>query len=101
MARREQLHELLVEVLGSRNVYFQPGPSIKLSYPCIVYSRDQIRTTHADNNPYRSTRRYQLTIMDQDPDSEIVDRVEKLAMTSFSRNFKADNLNHDVFTIYY
>ena len=39
MDRRLQLHEELCSVLGSRNVYFQPPETIKLTYPCIIYSK--------------------------------------------------------------
>ena len=35
--RRNDLQKLLVEVLGSKNVYFQPPESVKMKYPAIVY----------------------------------------------------------------
>ena len=40
---REELHELLVSVLGSRNVYFQPPESIRMQYPAIVYARNNMQ----------------------------------------------------------
>ena len=39
MASRLNLQDKLEEVLGSKQVYFQPPESLKLKYPCIVYSR--------------------------------------------------------------
>lgn len=102
MARtREELHSELVAILGSNNVYYQPPPSIFMRYPAIVYKRNDIRNKHADNLPYRQGHMYDLTVIDEDPDSEIVTRVSKLPRCRFDRHYTADELNHDVFTIYY
>ena len=97
--RRLELHELLCEVLGSRNVYYQPPASVQMQYPAIRYSRYNIENEPADNIPYKQSHFYQLTVIDADPDSEIVHKVSKLPMCVFDRHYTADNLNHDVFTI--
>jgi hypothetical protein len=94
-------HEELVALLGSRNVYFQPPENIRMVYPCIIYSRDYIENVHADNIPYLQNRNYQVIVVDPDPDSEIVERVSQFPRSRFDRHYVADNLNHDVFTIYY
>lgn len=99
--RRLQLHEKLCEILGSRNVYFQPPESVKMNYPAIVYSRDDIENEYADNGVYLSCRRYALTVIDKDPDSLIVAAVAGLSSCRFNRHYESDNLNHDVFTIFY
>lgn len=101
MSTRLKLHELLCEVLGSRNVYFQPGESVRMKYPAIVYSRDDIENIHANNGVYMRSPAYQVIVIDSDPDSEIVDRVSMLPKCTFDRHYTSDNLNHDVFTIYY
>lgn len=101
MAQRLELQALLVDLLGSSNVYFQPPASVELDYPCIVYSRDRIDMGHADNLPYKHKKRYEVTVMDRDPDSDIPDKISKLPSCSFNRHFKADDLNHDVFTLYF
>lgn len=101
MSTRLKLHEILCEILGSRNAYFQPPESIKMKYPAIVYSRDDIESEHADNGVYMQSTAYQLIVIDPDPDSEIVDKIKMLPKCSYDRHYKADNLNHDVFTIYY
>ena len=49
--KRTDLHEILKEILGSDNVYFQPPESYKMEYPCIVYERSALTTRFADNNP--------------------------------------------------
>lgn len=101
MDRRLELHEILCNLLGTRNVYYQPPESVKMKYPAIVYSRDDIVNTPANNGVYKQDRKYQLTVIDPDPDSEIVNKVSLLPMCIFDRHFKSDNLNHDVFTICY
>lgn len=101
MDQRLKLHEVFVDILGSRNVYFQPPANVQMKYPCIVYHRDRVATKFADNKPYSRTKRYQVTIIDRDPDSKIPDEVARLPMCEFSRFFIADNLNHDVFNLYF
>lgn len=98
---RTQLQSLLESVQGSRNVYFQPPPSLVMVYPCIVYSRDQRKTEFADNAPYRTTPRYQVTAISRDPDNPVVEKLAQLPMCVQSTNFVRNNLNHDVFTLYF
>lgn len=102
MASRLELHEELCKLLGSRNVYFQPPGSLTLKYPCIVYALSGIDKKNANNTVYKTDKRYELTIIDYDPDSEIPDKIlEHFAKCSFDRMFVSDNLNHWVFSLYY
>ena len=101
MGSRLDLQTKLEELLGSRNVYFQPPESVKLNYPAIVYSRSDIENTFANNGVYRQSLVYQVTLIDKNPDSDLVAKVSRLPMCRFDRHFKADNLNHDVFTLYF
>lgn len=101
MAQRLELQSLLVSVLGSDNVYFQPPPSVKMQYPCIVYNRDDRDTIFADNAPYRMKTRYQVTVIDSNPDSDIHIKVGALPLCSYDRFFTADNLNHDVYNLFF
>lgn len=101
MATRVDLQNVLEELLGSRNVYYQPPESLKISYPAIVYSRKTIDNSYANNSVYKQNYAYEITVIDKNPDSEIVNKVSKLPTCRFDRHFKSDNLNHDVFTLYY
>lgn len=101
MDSRPNLHALLVEVLGSRNVYFQPPPTVQIKYPAIIYSRTNIDNRYANNGIYTREIAYQVIVVDKSPDSEIVDKVSNLPKCRFNRHYVSDNLNHDVFTIYY
>lgn len=101
MGQRLELQTLLESLLGTRNVYFQPPANVQMKYPCIVYSRDASDTKFADNNPYHHTKRYQVTVIDQNPDSIIPDKIANLPMCTHNRFFTADNLNHVVFTLFF
>lgn len=101
MNNRLNLHELLCKTLGSRQVYFQPPESVKMKYPAIVYSRNRIDNEHANDGVYIQSPSYSITVIDKNPDSDIVERVSRLPRCRFDRHYTADNLNHDTFTIYY
>lgn len=101
MGTRLELHEVLCNIIGSRNVYYQPPESIKMNYPAIVYSRNDISNKHGDDIPYMQSVSYQVTVIDKDPDSTIVGDIAKLPYCRFNRHFTSNNLNHDVFTLYY
>ena len=75
-SNRESLHDLLVELLGSPNVYFDPPENLKMKYPAI-------------------------TIIDEDPDSEIIDRISQLPMCTYEQQFTSNGMNHIVFIINY
>ena len=100
MASRLQLHERFCNILGSRNVYYQPPASVRMQYPAIVYSRKNIENVHANNGVYSQSPAYEVTVINYDPDSKIVDDISKLPLCQFDRHFTSENLNHDVFTIY-
>ena len=91
----------LEKILGTRNVYYQPPESVKLKYPAIVYYRSNIVNKHANNSVYIQSFFYELTVIDDDPDSEIVKKISSLPGCRFNRHYVFDNLNHDVFTLYY
>lgn len=99
--RRLLLHEIFREILGTRNAYFQPPESVKMNYPAIVYGLDGIENTYANDGVYLSYRKYSVTVIDKDPDSPLVGKVATLPTCRFIRHYEKDNLNHDVFTIFF
>lgn len=109
MAPRVGLQETLCDILldfmprsdARKRVYYQPPTGYRIEYPCIVYELDRIQNTHANNHPYIGSKRYSLTVIDQNPDSEIRDEVANLPYCSMDRSFVTEGLYHSVFTIYY
>lgn len=98
MTSREKLSAMLKTI--TKNVYFQPPPTFQMKYPCIKYELASGDTQFASNNPYRFTRRYKVTYIDSNPDSDVPGKIAMLPMCVFDRHYTADNLNHDVFNIY-
>lgn len=102
MAERLTLHEELCELLGSRNVYFQPPESVKMQYDAIRYSLGGKDLKRANNKIYRNTNQYDGVLITRNPDTTIPDEMlSHFEMCSFGRPYTADNLNHYPFTLYY
>lgn len=101
MDRRLELQNILKNILQSDHVYFQPPPSKQIVYPCIIYSRDDVDTTRANNSLYLMRVRYTLNLIGQDPNSEFINKILELPYCSYDRSYAADGLNHDVFSLYY
>lgn len=99
MGKRLELHQLLETFV--ENVYFQPPENVRLKFPCIVYKRDFAETRFADGIPYNYVKRYMITVVDGDPDSDIPSKVAAIPMSLFNRFYTADNLNHDVYNVYF
>lgn len=95
---RLELHRLLLDVLGSENVYYQPPESFKMRYPCIVYSRADIDPLRADDSAYVKRHRYLVTFIGRDPDDLRVETLADIRGFSYDRHFVSDGLHHDVFT---
>ena len=101
MDRRADLGKIFREILGTGNVYFQPPGSTQMKYPAIRYERSDMEIKHADNGSYNRRVRYTVTVIDSNPDSDIVNQVSMLPLCRFERHYAQDNLNHDVFEIYF
>ena len=101
MASRLELQSKLEELLGSRNVYYNPPSSVKMKYDAIVYYRSNMDNTFANNSVYNQAIAYQVTVISEKADSETVFKISKLPKCKFVRHFTSENLHHDVFTLYY
>ena len=102
MDRRTELHDKLIDILGNRNVYFQPPASIQLSYPCVIYNLGTGDIKRADNSVYTYTNSYEIIFIYRRPNMEIIEQVLNVfSMCSVSRVYVADNLNHYAFNLYY
>lgn len=107
MDRRLELHSVLAGILGCPErgeecrAYFQPPASKEMKYDCIVYERSRMEPNFADNLPYLLHDRYQVTVIYRNPDSDLPRKVADLPLCAHDRHFTADNLNHDVFNLYF
>ena len=101
MGNSIDLHKILCEVLGSKNVYFQPPESVKMKYPAIVYSLSRIENRNANNSVYKQNNAYDVILIDSDPENETVNRISRLPLCRFDRYYVSNNLNHYAFTLYF
>lgn len=100
--RRLELHEIFCEVLGSRNVYFQPPNGAKLNYPCIIYKRDSANAEYADDRTYIFTQQYSVTCISPKQTNDIYEKlIERLPMIRYIRGYTVDNLSHDILNLFY
>lgn len=101
MASRLQLQGNLEELLGNRNVYYDPPENLKMTYPAIRYVLSKIESKFANNAAYSLFDCYELTVIASDPDNPVIKKLLRLPMCKHGRHYKADGLNHDTFTLYY
>lgn len=101
MDDRPNLQTFLEELLGSRNVYNDPPESVRMKYPAIKFSRSKINNTFANDRVYKQDDRYEVTTIHRDPDDEITRKISRLPKCVHDRHYVADNLHHNVFTLYY
>lgn len=101
MGTRLEFQAVLEALLGSGDVYFQPPPNTSMALQAIVYNRWNMATDFADNVPYRQVTRYRVTVIDPDPDSLIPKKVGALPMSTMVRHLVVQNLNHDIFDVYF
>lgn len=106
MDKRLELHETLCGIIGitepngDRHTYFQPPESLKMNYPAIRYSLDTMNVKKANDANYQVRPGYEIVLIDKNPDSVYVSKLLALPYCRFVRHYKADNLNHFIFTIY-
>lgn len=94
--------QTLLEGLDDRaSVYFQPPPNVQMIYPAIVYNRDYLASEFADNVPYSTTFRWQVTVIDANPDSTLHAKLTAMPMMRFVRHYTSEGLNHDIYDVYF
>jgi hypothetical protein len=101
MGRRSDLNTVLQSIPGVSKAYFQPPVSVKMTYPCIVYARSTGVSKYAGNLPYANFKGYSVTVITQDPDSPIPDKVAELPTSRFERYYAVNNLHHFVYRLFY
>ena len=101
---RLNLQAFLENVLPGEDTltaYFQKPGKTGLEYPCAMYNRDRTQVKFADNIKFFLKKRWTVTVMDRNPDSDIPDLIEALSWCELDRTFVTDGINHWVFTLHY
>ena len=95
---RLELNQKLCDILGSRNVYYDPPESIKIKYPAIVYTINGIDDTYSAEGKYLQSVSYLVTVIDKNADSQTAEKISKELGFKYYRHYVSDNLHHYVFT---
>ena len=101
MASRLELQSKLEELNGNKNVYYNPPATINMQYPAIRYSKTNIRSRFANDSAYSLSNCYEIIVISKKPDSAVIEELIRLPYCSHDRHYVADNLHHDVLTLYY
>ena len=100
--RRQKFQIILEQLIGDPDaVYFQPGEKRSLKRPCIVFEVSDEYVQHANDSFYFGMTGYQVTYIDEDPDSDMPMKLQRLPFSSFRQRFATSGLNHSVYVIYY
>lgn len=102
--RRRELSTKLREILGSNNVYFQPPANTKMKFPCFVYNRSNPYKLQANDKTYLRVGHYSVTYIDPDVEAcmaMMTKMLESFQHISVERSFTSENLNHDVYNLYF
>lgn len=98
-AHRLKIHNRLKELCP--NVYYQPGDSTTLKYPCIIYSLDDVDNRHADDAHFFMFYSWSVTIISRkanDPMfTNIYNQFQMIKMKSLG---VTDQMYHGYYTIY-
>lgn len=105
MKDRLELDEILAGIIGitesdgDRHTYYNPPPSVRMRYPAIKYSLSNVVSKYANNGVYNIAPLYEVILIDEDVDSQYLRPLLQIPQCKFNRFYRADNLNHWVFTI--
>ena len=78
MGTRRELQLILEKMLGTRNVYYQPAENLQMQYPAIRYQKADDITYHGDNIKYLNRNCYDITVIDNIPDNEVIDKISEI-----------------------
>lgn len=100
--KRLELQQKFEDILGTRNVYFQPPETMKMQYPCIVYFKTSTPARYANDKVYKYDQSYTVTYVDKDPDAEMPFTILKsFPHARIDSFYKSEGLNHTKLTIFY
>ena len=89
MATRLELQTLLETILG------------RMKFPAIVYSKERLDNSFSNNNVYKVDHAYKVIVISDDPDFDVVQKINMLPTCRFLTEYVADNLYHDSFILYF
>ena len=100
MKSRIEIQNLLEEILGSKEVYFQAPPNTGMSYPCMIYDFEGFDTSFADNRPYLVSGQWTVHHMYKSIKNDLKERmVLEEPFFRWDRRIKSDGVYNDYYKI--
>lgn len=100
MDNRIKLHRELEQF--QLPLYFSPPADKVMTYPCIVYSKIIPSIIFANDNIYKNTQEYQLTVVERDPDSNKADLInDHFRYSTITNKIIFDKLYQTTIKLYY
>lgn len=91
-------YSVLKEIVGD-NVYFNPPSNLKIQYPCVVYSINDILNKNADDEVYKQNIKYDCTLITKNVNDPLLKDLSKIKTFRYSRHYVVDSLHHYAFLI--
>ena len=100
MKSRIEIQEMLENIIGNSNVYFQEPPNTGMKYPCIVYRFSRFNQNNADNIPYLVTGRWEIHHMYKSIKNDLKEKIIfGVPFCSFDRRVINDGVYNDFYTL--
>lgn len=101
MSSRLDLHNKLVSILGTNNVYYQPPENLKMTYPCIRYNLTKVNAVKASDSVHILHPRYEIMLIStKNMDSLSVRILCEIPQTIMERVYISDGMYHYVYSHY-
>lgn len=103
MGKRSDSFIADLESTNTGKVYFQPPSSVQLNYPCWVVERSKVYQPKANDKTYLFRPGYKCIFMNcEEPDPDVLYEISRrYENCHYQNHYVKDNINHDVFLIYY
>ena len=98
----EQIRDILYTIRDT--VYYDPPTSIQMEYPCFRFVMNNTDSRYADNVHYINHKRWAITYITRDVeeiDQVIKEVLDKFKYSTHETTYKAENLVHVVFNLYF
>lgn len=99
MDHRPKLQTILENIEGVDHVYFDPPVGTNMEYPCIRFSLNTRNKLNANDKPYIKGESYIITFITRNVSTatKVLDQLEDLMYTDWSRTYVTDGLHHYVY----
>lgn len=93
------LGSFLENILGTKNIYFQPPDNIQINYPCIIFERTDVDSKKANNSVFIQQYRYKILVISKNPDELVLNKLSNIPNCSYEQHYIMNNLHHDVYSL--